>query len=78
MEQEDIANQLGLIVPEEDLKYFAHARTGERPSSGYGTQIQDEQYSMQNLFDKEGWPLTFTRHSDIASADKLREILASV
>lgn len=78
MEQEDIANELGLIVPEEDLKYFAHARTGERPSSGYGTQIQDEQYGMHKLFDKNGWKLSFTRHSDIASVDELREILATV
>lgn len=78
LEQEDIANELGLIVPEEDLKYFAHARTGERPSSGYGTQIQDERYSMQNLFDKKGLNLIFERRSDIASADELREMLVDV
>jgi len=78
IEQEDIANELGLIVPEEDLKYFAHARTGERPSSGYGTQIQDEHYSMQKLFDKKGWELTFERHSDTASVGELRDILANV
>lgn len=76
MEQEAIANELGLIVPEEDLKYFTHARTGERPSSGYGTQIQDERYSMQKLFDKNGWKLSFARRSDITSVDELHHILA--
>lgn len=78
LEQEDIANEIGLIVPKEDLKYFAHARTGQRPSSGYGTQIQDERYGMQKLFDKNGWGLTFERRSDIVSAHELREILADV
>jgi hypothetical protein len=75
IEQELIANELGLIVPEEDLKYFTHARAGERPSSGYGTQIQDDRYSMQKLFDKRGWDLRFTRYSDINFVEELREKL---
>jgi len=78
LEQETIANELGLIVPEEDLKYFAHARTGERPSSGYGTQIQDERYSMQKLFNKYGWELAFTRYSEIASVEELRLKLLAI
>lgn len=78
VEQETIANELGLIVPEEDLRYFAHAHTGERPSSGYGTQIQDERYSIQKLFDKYGWKLTFTRYSELASIEALREKLVAV
>jgi hypothetical protein len=78
LEQEDIANELGLIIPEEDLKYFAHARTGEMPSSGWGTQIQNDQYSMQKLFDKQAWPLNFTRYSEIHSVDELREKLLQV
>lgn len=77
-EQETIANELGLIVPAEDMYLFAHARTGNRPSSGWGTQIQDERYSMQNLFDKNGWALTFKRYSDITSAEVVRKKLLEV
>lgn len=76
-EQETIANELGLIVSEEDVHLFVRARTGERPSSGWGTQIQNERYNMQKLFDKYDWELTFKRYSDIASVEALREKLVA-
>ncbi len=48
--QEDIAYQLGLVVPESDRHLFKKARVANKPSSGYGTQIQKEEYSINNYF----------------------------
>lgn len=33
-----IANLMGLIVPEDGLKYFWNSRTGPKPPAGWGTQ----------------------------------------
>ncbi len=50
--QEDIAYQLGLIVPYEDKDDYKKVRSGKMPIAGYGTQIQEEQYSINNFFKK--------------------------
>lgn len=55
--QEDIAYQLGLIVPEEDKNLFKRVRIGEKPNAGYGTQIQKEEYSINNYFVQNNIPL---------------------
>ena len=46
--QEDIAYELGLVVPEKDENLFKKARIEEKPIAGYGTQIQKEEYSINN------------------------------
>lgn len=48
--QIDIACQLGLIVPSEYKATYVDAMVGEKPSAGYGTQIQKEEYSINNYF----------------------------
>ena len=48
--QEDIAYDLGLIVPEDYSDKFKKVRTGPKPIAGYGTQIQEEKYSINHFF----------------------------
>ncbi len=50
--QEDIAYQLGLIVPEEEKQNYQKVRVGKKPIAGYGTQIQEKEYTINNFFDK--------------------------
>lgn len=57
---EVMANMMGLIVPEEDLKYFWNARTGEKPAAGWGTQAGKLQYGPNYVFKKLGIPLKMT------------------
>lgn len=51
-DQERIAYELGLIVPPHLASNFRYARTGKKPSAGYGTQIQEPQYSIGHFFKK--------------------------
>lgn len=55
--QELIGHSLGLIVPQEDLRYFWNARTGKRPRSGYGTQVHKKEYDPNRAFAKLKIPL---------------------
>ncbi len=50
--QIDIACNLGLIVPQEYSKIYPNAIIGEKPDAGFGTQIQKEEYSINNFFKK--------------------------
>lgn len=52
-----IGHSLGLIVPDEDKKYFWNARTGTKPTSGYGTQIDKADYHPNKIFESMGIPL---------------------
>ncbi len=54
---EVIGNMMGLIVPEEGLKYFWNAKTGEKPRAGWGTQAGKSQYGPNAVFKKLGIPL---------------------
>ena len=54
---EFLGYHLGLIVPEQELKYFWNARTGKRPSSGWGTQIGNQKYEPNLVFEKLNIPL---------------------
>lgn len=61
-EQEDIAYDLGLIVPPDYVDRFKRVRTGQKPIAGYGTQIQKEKYSVNNFFKKNNIPLINEYH----------------
>lgn len=52
-----IGNMMGLIVPEDGLKYFWNTRTGPKPPAGYGTQAGKPQYAPNAVFKKLGIPL---------------------
>ena len=47
--QVDIACKLGLTVPKEYKTIYPNAIFGSKPTSGYGTQIQKEEYSINNF-----------------------------
>lgn len=48
--QVDIAYQLGLTIPKEYKDEYPNAIIGKKPEAGYGTQIQKEEYSINNFF----------------------------
>jgi len=52
-----IGYEMGLVVPEDNLKYFWNARTGERPPASYGTQIGKPEYGPNAVFKKLNIPL---------------------
>jgi hypothetical protein len=59
--QDELAYELGLTVPEKDIHLFSKVRTGNKPKSGWGTQIQDKRYEPNKIFSKLGIPLKFKR-----------------
>jgi len=71
-DQEQIAYELGLIVPSHLASSFRHARTGEKPAAGYGTQIQKPQYSIDHFFEKYnlGFVQKYYYITDIEEAKK--------
>ncbi len=50
--QDEIGYELGLIVPKDKAHLFTKVRTGEKPVAGYGTQVDKEEYSINNYFKK--------------------------
>jgi hypothetical protein len=49
--------ELGLIVPEEKLHLYWHARTGEMPRAGWGTQIYRPEFEPNAAFERLKLPL---------------------
>lgn len=79
VEQEDLAYELGLIVPKEDAILFQKVRTSEkRPISGWGTQIQNPKYEINKVLSKLGIRLRVNAMTDIDSIEQLRQILSEV
>jgi hypothetical protein len=55
----EVGCQLGLTVPKTvSSEYPCAIISDERPSAGYGTQLQDEQYSLQHFFDENNYKLS--------------------
>lgn len=50
--QEYISNELGLTIPKKYKNILPHARVGKRKSYGWGTQVQEKQYSINKFFKK--------------------------
>lgn len=75
---EHIGYYMGLIVPEDGEKYFWNARTGKRPSSGYGTQAGKKQYAPNTVFKKLNIPLkmTWSLINKFKSVDEFKEYLS--
>jgi hypothetical protein len=57
---EALGYELGLTVPEEERELFWNARTGEKPTAGWGTQIGEQQYSPNAAFTRLGIPLSMS------------------
>ncbi len=60
--QQLLGYHLGMRVPKKDAHLFFNARTGKKPSSGYGTRIGIKEYSIEAAFKKLGIPLAMTFH----------------
>lgn len=78
--QEDMAYELGLVVPEKDAHMFNKVRTGEKPSSGWGTQIQKEEFSANSFFRSHNVPLDLKRVGtrDFKDKEGLRKLLQGI
>ena len=80
--QEYIGAKLGLVVPPEDEKYFYNVAVSEEPpvASGYGTRIQDPDFSLENFLVEERWPLKLVKKlaSTLTSKTVLLEQLSQV
>lgn len=63
LSQEEIGYELGLTVPEDYYELLPNARRGEKPSSGWGTQIQKEEFSLNTFFTKYHYPLIYQFYS---------------
>lgn len=61
--QDEIGWELGLIVPPEIKSEFTKVRTGPKPQAGYGTQISNPQFSIENYFVRNHLPLAITKIS---------------
>lgn len=68
--QDIIGHHLGLVVPAEKAHLYRIVRTGQKPDTGWGTQIRQDEYSINNYFYKVGLPLKHEVHHarDIADA----------
>ncbi len=55
--QEEIGYYFGLTAPKEYKKLLPKARTGKKPSAGWGTQVNKNEYSINNFFRKQKIPL---------------------
>lgn len=65
----DIAYELGLSVPEDMRNLYPRARVGVRPSSGFGTEIQNPKYSLNSFFERHNYPIRETYYSSAPSLD---------
>lgn len=72
--QVDIACKLGLTVPEEYKDEYPNAIIGEKPEAGFGTQIQKEEFSINNFFKKNNIELKEEYHF-ITNIDVVKKFL---
>lgn len=68
LSQEQIGAELGLIVPTELKNAFYNVDARDKPvvGSGFGTRIQDPDFSLAKLIEKQAWPFRFT--TELASS----------
>lgn len=78
--QDVLAYEMGLTVPEKDISLFTNALTGEKPSSGWGTQIQREQFHPNKIFPKLGIPLKIEQSfiKDFKDRNGLKDLLLTI
>lgn len=69
-----IACELGLIVPSSYKELYPNAIIGDKPSAGYGTQIQKEEFSINQFFKKNNINLVMENYY-IISVDEAKEFL---
>jgi hypothetical protein len=75
---EEIGYALGLTVPQADAHLYEKARTGERPSAGWGTRINEPEFEINKGLKSLGIPLQVDVDTEIANIEILREKLQKV
>ena len=55
--QDIIGHHLGLVVPADKAHQYRIVRTGQEPEAGWGVQIREDEYSINNYFFKVSLPL---------------------
>ncbi len=75
---EELGYHLGLVVSDERELLFWNPRTGERPPTGYGTQIYREEFDINRALKKLNIPLRMIFHpvDDFNSEGDLRDFLS--
>jgi len=76
--QDELGYALGLTVPEEDVSLFSKARTGMKPLSGWGTQIQNPKFEINKVLASLDIPLQVDVRKDIKSIAELRKMLETI
>lgn len=76
--QEALAYDMGLTVPEEDAGLFAKVRTGEKPASGWGTQIQKPEYDINVVLAKHNIPLSVEIDTSVLTEELLQAKLQAI
>lgn len=69
MQIAEIGYQLGLAVTEDVSHLFPKARIGKRPSSGFGTEVQRAEFSLNLFFEQHRYPLRETYYSTSPHSD---------
>jgi hypothetical protein len=59
-DQEQIGEELGLVIPEQHAAAFARDHAGPRPDSGWGTQVQKPEHSIERFISHHRLPLRFS------------------
>jgi hypothetical protein len=83
--QEQIGAELGLVIPPEAKDAFFNADVRDKPvvGSGYGTRIQDSEFGLDKLIEKQNWPFNFSVELASAFPDetsfiaRLKELVAA-
>jgi hypothetical protein len=78
--QEELAYALGLTVPKKDMHLFEKVHKQQRPSSGWGTHVQDKDYEFDTVMQKLKLPLRARYYlaDKITSTTNLLETLREV
>jgi ADP-ribose pyrophosphatase YjhB (NUDIX family) len=73
--QEKLGYHLGLVIPDDVADLFWNPRVGQKPNSGYGTQLQN--YDVNKIFKELEIPLfmTYTSITNFHSPADLRQYL---
>jgi hypothetical protein len=76
--QDELGYALGLTVPEDEAGDYTKVRTGDKPSSGWGTQIQNPDFEINKSLSNLSIPLMVEVDTDIKSSEDLRGKLQAV
>jgi hypothetical protein len=80
LSQDELAYEMGLMVPEKDAYLFNKVHVSDEPSSGWGTQIQKEQFHPNTVFPRLSIPLRVEQLfiKDLKDQNGLKTLLQAI